>query len=123
MTVRFQVELPLPPTANNAYPSNGNGRRYLSPKARAWKMEAGWMVRVSHPPCISGPYRFHIAIPVNARGDADGYQKLPQDLMANLGVTPDDRKAFSSHSDRSAAVARGRCVVTVESIEDGLDQR
>jgi len=111
----FQIELPLPPTANNAYPTGASGRRYLSKRGRAWKTEAGWLIKDARAPKFTGSYRFHIAVPLKARGDADGYIKLAQDAMADVGVTPNDRKAISSHADRSAFVPQGRCIISIHS--------
>jgi Holliday junction resolvase RusA-like endonuclease len=113
----FRLDLPLPPTANHAYPTNWRTRRrFLSPKAKAWKTEAGWMIRAANPPRISGPYTFRILIPAKARGDADGYVKLPQDLLSELGVTPNDRKSQDSRGSRDPSVKWRRCVVVVESV-------
>ena len=110
----LRLDLPLPPTSNNAYATNRRtGRRHLSTRAQAWKIEAGWTVRAARPPNISGPYSFQILIPEKARGDADGYIKLAQDLLASLGVTPDDRKAVESRATRDPAVTPRRCVVVV----------
>ncbi len=120
----FRVELPLPPTANSAYPTNfRTRRRYLSPTARAWKVEAGWMIRAANPPKIRGPYTFMILVPLKARGDADGYVKLPQDLLSpgkpanpGLGVTPDDRHCQDSRGKRDPSVPWRRCIVILESV-------
>ncbi len=119
----FRVELPLPPTANSAYPTSWRTkRRYLSPAAKAWKVEAGWMIRVANPPRIRGPYTFTVLIPLKARGDADGYVKLPQDLFSpgkraspGLGVTDDDKNCQDSRGKRDPSVKWRRCVVIVES--------
>lgn len=112
----FRIELPLPPPANSAYPTNWRTRRrYLSPRARAWKIEAGWTVRAANPPKMRGAFTFRILIPESAPGDADGRIKLAQDLMVELGVTPDDRLARASGAARDPAIRRGRCIVMVES--------
>jgi Holliday junction resolvase RusA-like endonuclease len=112
----FTIELPLPPTANNAYPTNGKtGRRYLSKRAREWQNEAGWILAIGHAPRMAGPYRFSLRIPENARGDADGYLKLPIDLMVTSGVTIDDKNAVAVSSTRDPAVRPRRCVVWIES--------
>jgi Holliday junction resolvase RusA-like endonuclease len=113
----WRIELPLPPTANNAFPTNWKTkRRYLSARGKAWKEEAGWMVQQSHPPKFTGPYTFKIIIPEKARGDWDGYVKLPQDLLVELGVTPDDRRATGGSGERSASVQPGRCRLIVASV-------
>jgi Holliday junction resolvase RusA-like endonuclease len=113
----WRIELPLPPTANNAFPTNWKTkRRYLSARGKAWKEEAGWLIQMAKPPKFSGPYTFQILIPEKARGDADGYGKLPQDILVELGVTPDDRKAKDSRGTRDASVPTGRCILVVGSV-------
>lgn len=113
----FRIELPLPPTANNAYPTNWKTkRRYLSASGRAWKTEAGWMIRAANPPKIGGPYTFKILIPEKAKGDADGYVKLPQDVLSDIGVTPNDRRSIDSRGTRDPSVKWRRCVLVVESV-------
>lgn len=74
------------------------------------------MIRAANPPRIRGSYTFQILIPVNARGDSDGYVKLPQDLLADLGVTPNDRKSQDSRGTRDASVLWGRCIIVLESV-------
>lgn len=112
----WRIELPLPPPANNAYPTNWKTkRRYLSPRAVQWQRDAGFLIKAAKPPRIDGPYRFQILIPEKAQGDADGYIKLPQDLLAELGVTPNDRKSHDSRSTRDACVKWRRCILCVES--------
>lgn len=113
--VSWRIELPIPPTANTAYPTNWKTkRRFLSQRGTDWKLEAGWWILLSKPPQFTGLYRFQILVPEKARGDADGYIKLPQDLLAELGVTPNDRKAQDSRGTRDASVPKGRCIVIVE---------
>ena len=115
--VRIEIELPLPPTANNAYPTNRtSGRRYLSRRAKEWKNRAGWeaMIGKTEGGAVKGPYGFTIRIPEKARGDADGYIKLAQDLLVDIGITPDDRKATMSRSIRDPSIKPRRCLVIVE---------
>ena len=115
--MRIEIDLPLPPTANNAYVSDKRtGRRYLSQRARLWKDEAGWLALIgkSETQVIKGPYTFVIRIPEKARGDTDGYIKLAQDLLVSIGITPDDRVAKMSQSIRDPDIRPRRCLVIVE---------
>ena len=114
----FRIELPLPMPANNAYPTNWKTkRRYLCKRAREWKVEAGWLIVAAWPPKFLGDYTFQILVPEKMRGDADGRIKLPQDLLVELGITPDDQKAKESRATRDSSVAWGKCVVIVESVQ------
>jgi len=113
----FRIELPLPPPANSAYPTNWRTkRRYLSPAGKAWKTEAGWLVQIVNPPKILGPYEFQILVPDRLVGDVDGRIKLAQDLMVELGVTPDDRMARESRATRDGEVPQGKCIVSVRAV-------
>ena len=68
-------------------------------------------------PKFTGPYTFQLLIPEKARGDADGYIKLAQDLFVELGITPDDKYCQDSRATRDPSVPWGRCVVVVASVE------
>lgn len=74
------------------------------------------MVKIANPPRIKGPYTFQILIPQGARGDSDGYVKLPQDLLAELGVTPNDKKSQDSRGTRDPSVKPKTCILVVESV-------
>jgi crossover junction endodeoxyribonuclease RusA len=109
----IRIELPLPPSANGAY-VNVPGRGRVPSKAhKAWKNEAGWLVQRQRFRAIQGRYRFEIHLPDRMRGDVDGRIKLAQDLLVELGVTPDDRYAVSSHAERSETVPAKRCIIVV----------
>ena len=112
----FRIELPLPPTANNAYPTNKlTGKRYPSPRLTQWKTHAGWLLRLSDDSePVRGPYCFTLQLPMKARGDADGYLTAPLDLLVSAGLTPDDRQCQRVVAERNESVPAGRCVVIVE---------
>lgn len=111
----WEIELPIPPTANNAYPTNRKtGRRYLSKRAKEWKKEAGWLIAAAgDKPAFDGDYNFHIYVPLKARGDASNYIKLAEDLCVEMRVTPDDRRARSSGATKHLIVAPKKCIVSI----------
>lgn len=109
-------ELPCPPSINGAYANRKFGRgkgRFPSKRHREWKKEASWIIRATGIEKISGPYHFKIQISTGQRGDASNYIKLAEDLLVEMGVTDDDKRAMSSSSERYIGIQTGRCVVTV----------
>ena len=116
--MRFEADISLPPSANNAYVNLTGHGRFPSQKHKDWKFTAGWELQAcSCPKHIRGPYRFTILLPTKMRGDVDNRVKLAMDLLKNLGITPDDRHAVSSHAERSADIPKGRCRIIVEDAE------
>ena len=115
--MRFEAEIALPPSANGAYRNvPGKGRRKTKAH-KDWKYAAGWEIKVMHPPRLIGPYRFTILLSEKVRGDCSNRIKLAEDLLVNLGITPDDRHAVSTHAERSADIPKGRCRIIVEEAE------
>lgn len=120
----IRLELPLPPSSNNAY-INVLGRGRVRSKAHAeWKRSASWEMVLSccgslrEKTKIEGPFRLAIYLPNKIRGDVSNRVKLAEDLLVELGVTPDDRHAVSVHAERSADVAPGRCLIVVEAAHE-----
>ncbi len=110
------VELPIPPSLNNAYPTNKRtGKRYPSPRLTAWKEMAGWEIKAAKIAKIAGAYKLDIQVHSSLRGDIDNRIKAISDLLVEHGITPDDAKAQSIRIWRSTGqVARGRCAICVE---------
>jgi Holliday junction resolvase RusA-like endonuclease len=110
------IELPIPPSLNNAYPTNKRtGKRYPSPKLTAWKTGAGWEIKAAKLDRITGPYNLDIQVCANLRGDLDNRIKAIADLLVEHQITPDDAKAQRVTIWRSVGqVARGRCIVCAE---------
>ena len=79
----------LPPTTNSAYANRQTGGRILTQEARAWKEEAGWIVKSSGRSFdLAAKYKLFIALYVNRDRDIDGSLKLLLDAMS--GVVYDD---------------------------------
>lgn len=109
----IRINLPLPPSSNNAYINVLGRGRVPSQAHKSWKHHASWAIAIFHPGTIGGPYRFTIYLPLKMRGDVSNRIKLAEDLLVTMGVTPDDKHAVSVHSERSADVAPGWCVITI----------
>jgi len=110
----IRLELPIPPSLNNAYVNIPGHGRVASHRLKRWKVEAGWEARCQRPGKISGPFRFAILLPASLKGDASNRIKIAEDLMVALQITPDDRHAISSMAEKSEAVPYGRCIVQIE---------
>ena len=111
--------IPLPPPANNAYPTNfKTGRRYLTGRGKAFKqiasvdariamIESGWQPG-------AGPLglRLRLWFPNKRRTDLDGRIKLTQDSIAD-GLGVDDSIFNELHVYRAGVSAEPRCEVSV----------
>ncbi len=91
--VRFDVELPLPPSLNGAYANvRGVGRVKVS-TYRQWQHAAIAMIRVSVPSAkrISGKISVSILLPEKMRGDVDNRIKPILDALVQSQRIDDDR--------------------------------
>ena len=112
----IRLELPLPPTTNNLFAQNKNGRRFKSPIYTQWQwmaMEALSRQKVDHLP--RGPFRFAMTVPEDMRGDVDNRIKPALDFCVAHAITPDDKHAVSVSAARGD-VKSGFCIITVESV-------
>ena len=107
--------LPLPPSANRLWIRTKGGNA-LSPEYRAWKKEAGWIVKAARQPKIEGRYGVVISLPEKMRGDSDNRIKATLDLLRSVGATDDDKHNADVRAVRSASVERGKCHVEVFAI-------
>lgn len=87
------IDLPMPPTANNLFPTSRNGKRYCSPQYKAWKETAGKVLMVDRPGRIVGKVVIDIAVSEKARGDCANREKATVDLLVAHGVIEGDSKA------------------------------
>ena len=113
----LRVELPVPPSLNNAYANRkGGGGRYPTKVHREWKITAGWWLKGAKLGKIVGPYKFTILLPLNLRGDVSNRIKLAEDLLVEHGITPDDQYAAIVISHRIEGVPPGKCLIIVEAV-------
>jgi Holliday junction resolvase RusA-like endonuclease len=122
----FTVELPMPPSLNNAYEnfqarSKKTGkmvtRRRKSDDYTAWKNAAALLIRHKVPPDkrIGGPVRVTIDLPTKMRGDVDNRIKPILDALVVSGRIDDDRNV-ESISAWKVHPSKDRVVVGVSSV-------
>jgi Holliday junction resolvase RusA-like endonuclease len=82
----MQIELPFPPSANTAYPTNRRGGRHLSKAGRAWKQAAAQLLAIAlHeytlPDDRALVITMHAYLPDNRPRDLANHEKLPIDAL------------------------------------------
>jgi len=90
MTVAFT--LPLPPSANNLFPTGKGGRRFISPEYKAWRMEAGWELNAQRARPMKGRVKVDIAVSEACRNDLDNNTKPIVDLLVAHKIIEGDSK-------------------------------
>lgn len=108
----FHVELPMPPSANNAY-GNGKKGRFKRPASVAWANEAVaelWR-QVPASRRIGGPVVVHIALPADMRGDCDNRIKPILDALVTSRRIDDDRNVRTVTATKS--IGGDKAFVTV----------
>lgn len=63
---------------------------------------------------ITGRYTLRILVPDTMRGDATNRIKPIEDLLVQMGVTPDDRYNKDGSAGRDVNVMPGTCIVIIE---------
>lgn len=107
--------LPLPPSTNGLFVNAGKRGRVTSKPYRAWKTEAGFMLKVEPKWRVGGPVRLSIDLPTSARADLDNLCKAPIDLLVAHGRIDDDRNVAELHVTKTWARSES-CRVTVEAM-------
>ena len=91
----FTVDLPLCPSANNAFVNVPKRGRVPSADHVAWKNTARRIVRdawiAQGQPAITKPYAVYIAVNVNYRSDVANREKLCVDLIVATTDIPGDQ--------------------------------
>lgn len=118
----FSVELPMPPTINNAFikarhPGKKNRQRIKSPEYRAWTKEAVAELARQVPAAlrIGGKVVIYIALPEKMAGDVDNRIKPVLDALVASGRIDDDANVVSvtaskTHDKPTALVRVARYV-------------
>jgi crossover junction endodeoxyribonuclease RusA len=96
------IEIPYPPSVNGIWRGSKGGRHYLSAKYKSWREAAGLMVNAqARGKRVSGPFAVEIQAsrPDKRRRDIDNIVKPILDLLASMGVTPDDSECQMIHAE------------------------
>lgn len=88
------LNLPMPPSLNNAFPTSKTGRRFKSSRYKAWSEEAGWeLKRYLKGAGLRGPVRLLYAFnEKETRADLGNLEKPVTDLLVTHGVIDGDSK-------------------------------
>jgi hypothetical protein len=89
------LELPLPPSLNNAF-ATFNGRRIISREYKAWKKEAGKVVAeqlatMDRTPDVKKHYALHYRFNLNHQSDIGNREKCATDLLVAMKIIPGDQ--------------------------------
>lgn len=98
----FTVEIPVPPSVNNAY-GNGKKGRYKKPASVAWADEAVQEIWRQVPAGlrIGGKVVVYIGLPEKMAGDCDNRIKPILDALVTSRRIDDDRNVHSVTASKS----------------------
>jgi Holliday junction resolvase RusA-like endonuclease len=118
------VVLPMPPSSNNAYPSNGGrrGGRHMSKAGKEWRDTVCHMLAIGLRGFVATPpLRMDITlyVPDNRIRDPGSYMKLPVDAISDALGIDDNWHVVPALSIRIAGIDREnpRCEVEISCIE------
>ena len=117
----FQLELEeLPPSVGRAYPTNRNGRRYLSDVGKEFKTRVGWACKAEGLDIpAKTPLSVHLIFyfpqnRINKKIDIENLQKLLIDALMEASATPaDDKWIWQLHAYKRLGES-ARTVVRIE---------
>lgn len=119
----WTVEVPLPPSNNNLFPTSGTGHRYKSPEYKAW-IEA--TEREFARLFVATRFPVEIWIKVTGKGvsqrrDVNNFDKGPVDQLKAAGVIPDDCLKYVDRVDAWYEPDDGEPRVVVTVCEPGAE--
>ncbi len=90
------IWLPFPPSVNEMFLNNkGRGKgRVLSTFYRAWKTEAGWVLKTQKIQPLIGQFKMEILLADSRSGDCDNRIKSICDLLVSNGIVQGDQKKY-----------------------------
>ena len=114
MIIIEQIKLPFPVSVNAAYRSV-NGRSILSAKARDWKNEAGWALRLQRYERFTGPVEIELVLnpPDKRKRDLDNAFKLVLDLLKTHQIIVDDSSEYVRKLSAEWGEGEPSCHVTI----------
>ncbi len=109
-------DLPIPPSSNNMFFNTGRGRA-ITPEYKAWREEAGLMLRRQKPVAFVGRASLPIEIDeaaCSASSDVTNRVKAVEDLLVSHGILRDDSRKYVKTVTSSWETGIGACRVTVK---------
>lgn len=113
----IRIELPLPPSLNNAYVNVPRRGRVPSKDHKAWVKDAEAHLMWKRVGRMEGPYIFQMFVNSKMLGDVSNRIKLAEDLLVHNGITSNDRLAQGASCYRSKDVTKGMCVIIISPSE------
>ena len=114
------IHFPKPPSANRMFlrQMTRRGHRDLTPEYKAWRDEAGWILKmqITGLETIVTKFRVVIEVPRSSRIDLDNHLKPILDLAQNMGIISNDRNAHGitmTPADRDDCMAAFWCLPDV----------
>lgn len=88
----LSLELIYPPSVNNLFSNSSRGGRFVSPRYKAWRAQAGGQALEQAPGSIEGAYEMRVIAtrPDRRTRDVEGLAKALSDLLVTLGIVRDD---------------------------------
>ena len=118
------IELDTPPSANAIHTPMtiaGKPRKVRSPEYKAWIRAAGWQVKAAHreplPP--KAPFAILIVANIGRQRDVDNLIKPVLDLLAGVGMTPDDKYCDAAVAVRGGDAPKGSIYVYILEAPEG----
>lgn len=117
------LTIPIPTSTNRLQRSARGGGRYNSKEYEAWKAAAGAEILAQRPQLpirslpAGRPYNIVLRLPESVRGDRDNRLKAALDLLAAMGITPDDSLNHSGGYGPSQKLPSWRAEVTVWTVD------
>ena len=112
----IRLKLPYPPTINNYFGLHGH-RRYLTPKAKAFKSQVSDAVIEHRAPKLgTARIEMHITLcpPDKRIRDIDNVLKCCIDALCQAGVYDDDSQVDVLLVQRGPITKGGSCIVDIE---------
>lgn len=114
----IQLILPVPPTANNLFPTNKQGKRFPSSKYKAWMREAARAVGPRKFEELEGRLRaeYRFSFPDKRKRDVANFEKAVTDFLQKQGLFKDDSQIDEMRLIRCAP-GQGIVCITIESLD------
>ena len=118
MMSEIRLTLPYPPSTNRYWRTTKRGTTYVSPEAKAYKAEVGWLAKAAGVEPLTGDL-FVTAQVYRPRkaGDLSNRQKVLEDALQGFAYLDDNQIAgyyFTRHDDKD----NPRVEIVIEQMED-----